>query len=559
LTASLHRFGQYTLTARLGRGGMADVYRARREGAAGFERTVVVKKILSSRNEDPQFLEMFINEAKIAARLAHPNIVQVYELGEQDGEFFIAMEYVKGRDLLRLLRTLAENTPASPAVPPLVAAYIARETCRGLAHAHEHTDESGAPRPIVHRDVSPQNIMLSYDGQVKLVDFGIAKALDSVKEETHTDSLKGKFAYMAPEQICGHSPGPQSDLFSTGVVLHEMLTGLRLFKGSNDFQTMQNVQLMKVEPPSRITNGVSAELDAIVLQALERDKRTRYSRAAQMVRDLDVFLQSHRFAVEDMAEYLLETFPAAAREEPPEGHVTTSYPTPRPAPPPGPPLESPLESTVRSSSRLAITGTSSAVRGQRAEGPERRAEPRGLAYGGGALVGLGIGALLLVVWPALRSRWAPSSVAKPAAPQPTESSAIGKSLEPDRRLDAEAAAGGVRSSAAPNIEADVRIASEPPGAQIWKGPKLLGTAPLTLHLGPSGSAAVTLMHDGYEALDYTVEPGDGPTLTLRLAKHRHDARRTAATSSLPKGPHKVRVDAVDDNKPHVPKVQPIDD
>ncbi|MGZ3405809.1 MAG: serine/threonine-protein kinase, partial [Polyangia bacterium] len=280
------RFGQYTLTARLGRGGMADVYRARREGAAGFERTVVVKKILGSHNEDPQFVDMFINEAKIAARLTHPNIVQVYELGEQDGEFFIVMEYVKGKDLLRLLRTLAQSKPEGPAVPPLVAAYIARETARGLGHAHEHTDESGGAKPIVHRDVSPQNIMLSYDGQVKLVDFGIAKALDTMKEETRTGALKGKFAYMAPEQVGGHSPGPQSDIFAAGVVLHEMLTGRRLFKGTSDYETLQKVQNMPVPPPSTVSATVSPELDAIVLQALERDRKVRYSRAAHMARDL---------------------------------------------------------------------------------------------------------------------------------------------------------------------------------------------------------------------------------------------------------------------------------
>src|SRR5262249_55306424 len=160
---SPHRFGQYTLTARLGRGGMADVYRARREGAAGFERTVVVKKILGSHNEDPQFVDMFINEAKISSRLTHPNIVQVYELGEESGEFFIVMEYVKGKDLLRLLRALAQNRPESPAVPQLVAAYIAREAARGLAHAHEHTDEAGAVEPVVHPHRSPPDITLTHD------------------------------------------------------------------------------------------------------------------------------------------------------------------------------------------------------------------------------------------------------------------------------------------------------------------------------------------------------------------------------------------------------------
>ena len=168
------------------------------------------------------------------------------------------MEYVKGKDLLRLLRALAQNKPEAPAVPPLVAAYIARETARALGHAHEHTDEAGAPKPIVHRDVSPQNIMLSYDGQVKLVDFGIAKALDTMKEETRTGALKGKFAYMAPEQVGGHSPGPQSDIFAAGVVLHEMLTGRRLFKGGSDYETLQKVQNLPVPPPSTVNREVLA-------------------------------------------------------------------------------------------------------------------------------------------------------------------------------------------------------------------------------------------------------------------------------------------------------------
>jgi serine/threonine protein kinase len=206
------RFGNYVLTAHLGRGGMADVFRAQRTGVAGFERTVVIKRILKPYGEDPAFVEMFVNEAKIAAQLTHPNIAQVYELGEVDGEYFMALEYVRGKDLLHLLRFLAKTTPDRRSLPPDVAAYVAREVLRGLQAAHDHTDEHGAPHPIVHRDVSPQNIMLAYDGQVKLVDFGIAKAMFSMREETRTGALKGKIAYMSPEQVTGVSPGPESDI-----------------------------------------------------------------------------------------------------------------------------------------------------------------------------------------------------------------------------------------------------------------------------------------------------------------------------------------------------------
>jgi serine/threonine-protein kinase len=537
---SPHRFGQYTLTARLGRGGMADVYRARREGAAGFERTVVVKKILSSHNEDPQFVDMFINEAKIAARLTHPNIVQVYELGEQDGEFYIVMEYVKGKDLLRLLRTLAQNKPESPGVPPLVAAYIARETARGLGHAHEHTDENGAAKPIVHRDVSPQNIMLSYDGQVKLVDFGIAKALDTMKEETRTGALKGKFAYMAPEQIGGHSPGPPSDIFAAGVVLHEMLTGRRLFKGASDYETLEKVQNMPVPAPSSVSPAVSPELDAIVLQSLERDRKLRYARAAHMARDLDVFLQAHRFAVEDMAEYMKEVWPADAREEVPDGAMTSSYS-----------IQRITEPTAPSSPR-AIAGTPSAVKVERvkAEAEAIAGRKRALVYGGAAVLALAVAAIVVVPMARKSSaaRDESHAIVEPIVRPAEADKPIGSDKPIDRPLETPAAG-------------DVRVVSEPGGAQVYAGPKLVGTAPVTLHVAKGGAAPLTLVHPGYEDLNYTVQSGDGPSLTLRmLKKHKSTADSRPSTVKEKSTPKKSKIETFDeDNNPHIPKVQAVDD
>jgi serine/threonine-protein kinase len=305
------RFGNYVLTAHLGRGGMADVFRAQHVGAAGFERTCVVKRILRPYNDDRDFVEMFINEAKIAAQLSHPNIAQVYELGEVDGEYFMAMEYVKGMDLLHLLRYFAKERPDERWLPPDVAAYITRELCRALAHAHDRTDEREQPQPIVHRDVSPQNVMLSFDGQVKVIDFGIAKAM-AVREETRSGTLKGKIAYMSPEQVRGDNPSAQSDIFAAGVVLYEMLIGRRLFKGENDFDTLQRVQNLVVPPPSRSASWIPPELDAVVMRALERDRQQRYPRAALMARDLDEWLQA-RFSIEHMAEYMNATIPPEAR------------------------------------------------------------------------------------------------------------------------------------------------------------------------------------------------------------------------------------------------------
>jgi serine/threonine-protein kinase len=217
------------------------------------------------------------------------------------------------------LRALAKRGVEHRALPPPVAAYIARETARALSHAHEHTLPDGSKHPIVHRDVSPQNIMLSYDGQVKLVDFGIAKAMFSVREETRTGALKGKVAYMAPEQVSGESPGPEADVFALGVVLYEMLIGRRLFKGQNDFETINRVKSMPIPPPSRVANGVPHELDDVVMRALERERTQRYRRAALMVRDLDAFLQTSRFSTEQMAEWMAATFPPESRVEVPDG------------------------------------------------------------------------------------------------------------------------------------------------------------------------------------------------------------------------------------------------
>ena len=528
------------------------MFRARREGAAGFERTVVVKKILGSHNEDPQFVDMFINEAKISSQLTHPNIVQVYELGEEGNEFFIVMEYVKGKDLLRLLRALAQNKPESPAVPPLVAAYIAREAVRGLAHAHEHTDEGGTPRPIVHRDVSPQNIMLSYDGQVKIVDFGIAKALDTMKEETRTGALKGKFAYMAPEQVGGNSPGPQSDLFAAGVVLHEMLTGRRLFKGGNDYETLQKVQTMPVPLPSTVSKAVSAELDAIVMQALDRDRKVRYGRAAHMARDLDVFLQSHRFAVEDMAEYMSEIFPLAEREDVPEGPMTSSYS-----------IQKAVQEPTMPSQPRAIAGTPSAVRAERvkAEHAEHAATARNkriALYGGAAFIGIAVAAIVVV--PIARKHPPATDKDEHAVVEP-----IVRPAEADKPLGSDRPVDWPLDAPAPG---DVRVISEPVGAQIYAGPKLVGTAPVTLHLGKAGNEPVTLVHTGYEDLQLHGAVGRRPVADVAHAEApswRRDAlaHKTPATppTAKDKGPHKAKVDTFDDGDkaPHVPKVQPIDD
>jgi branched-chain amino acid transport system substrate-binding protein len=310
--ALIHRIGDYYLIGHLGRGGMADVYLARYIGAAGFQRTVVIKRVLNVG--DPACTQMFINEAKLAAELTHPNIVQLYELGEIHGEFFIAMEYVRGMDLGKLLNAmLVRQQP----VPRAVAAFIAREICRALAHAHAHVDPLGAPRPIIHRDISPGNVIISYDGQVKLVDFGIAKALQDSPDvpQTQAGIIKGKLGYMAPEQLDGHTT-PQCDIFSTGVVLHELLTMRRLIRGDNMLEQVTKLKTMPFPPPSLINAGVGPDLDAIVCKALERNLGLRYAAVSDMAKDLDAIVQAERFSVEDLGRFMGEVFPPETRSDP---------------------------------------------------------------------------------------------------------------------------------------------------------------------------------------------------------------------------------------------------
>ena len=303
---SSRRLGKYHLVEKLGQGGMAEVWKAKMRGPAGFERTLVVKRILRHLlEEDPQMVEMFLSEARLSARLNHSNIVQVYELGEVEGEYFIAMEYVRGRDLVALLRELAPTGQ----VPPGVGAYIGREVCRALAYAHALSDDSGAPLRLIHRDVSPSNVMLGYDGSVKLLDFGIAKALGQAGEKTQTGLLKGKFSYMAPEQVEGHEIDHRSDLFAAGIVLYECLTASRLFKGASDLQTIALVREARVGPPSERNPEVPPELDRICLKALSKNPNERYQTCDQMARELDEVVHNLKWGPERLAEFMAMIFP----------------------------------------------------------------------------------------------------------------------------------------------------------------------------------------------------------------------------------------------------------
>jgi eukaryotic-like serine/threonine-protein kinase len=278
-------FGKYRLFARIGSGGMADVYLSVAESALNVNRLVVIKRLRDEHVNDPSIREMFLDEARLAARLAHPNVIQTYEAGNEEGNFFLAMEYVDGQPLSRILTSLKRS---GRILEPRVAARICSDALAGLHYAHEYVDFDGTPLEIVHRDVSPQNIMLTYEGTVKLVDFGIAKAVGTT--ETAHGVFKGKIAFMAPEQVRSSSVDRRADLFAAGIVLWESLTGKLLMADSTPAKTLYNVMTKPIPAPSEINPAVPAALDAICLRALQRSADDRYATAKEMRDELEAFI-----------------------------------------------------------------------------------------------------------------------------------------------------------------------------------------------------------------------------------------------------------------------------
>jgi serine/threonine protein kinase len=281
------QFGKYVLLDRISVGGMAEVFKAKSFGVEGFEKVIAIKRILPSMGEDEDFISMFIDEAKIAGQLAHANIGQIHELGEVDGAHFIAMEYIQGRDLLQLQKRYRKLKKKLP-VP--TACFIVMKVCEGLNYAHKKRDVLGANLEIVHRDCSPQNVVVSYEGEVKLIDFGIARAA-SRSSRTQAGVLKGKFAYMSPEQVRGLPLDRRSDIFSMGTILFECLTGERLFNAESDFSTLERVRNAEFDRKAMKAAGVPPEVEAIVFKALERSTEDRYQWCSEMRADLSTYLQ----------------------------------------------------------------------------------------------------------------------------------------------------------------------------------------------------------------------------------------------------------------------------
>ena len=283
------QFGPYRLVRQIAVGGMAEIHLAKTKGIAGFEKYVALKMIHPNFAEDEQFIQMLVDEAKIAVQLTHGNIAQTFDLGRVGETYYITMEYVDGSDLYRILR---KGSEMDFEMPLDVCAFIAKEIASALDHAHRKKDHTGRPLGIVHRDVSPQNVLVSYSGEVKLVDFGIAKATMKARQ-TAVGVIKGKYYYMSPEQAWGDPIDHRSDIFSAGIVLYEMMVGQMLYLEEDLHKLLDMARKAEIQPPSRLRKGIPPQLEKIVMHALQRVPGERYQSAGDFATDLERFLHAY--------------------------------------------------------------------------------------------------------------------------------------------------------------------------------------------------------------------------------------------------------------------------
>jgi serine/threonine protein kinase len=306
-------FGKYILLDRINSGATAAVYRANVRGEAGFERLVAIKRILPHMAGDRDFVDTFVREAKTVARLAHAGICPIYELGKVGESLYMAVEYIQGKDLGLIMRRLARRNQA---MPPLIAAWIAARLCDALDYAHNLKNSKGVRTGMIHRDLSPSNILVSFEGQVKIIDFGLARAVGRA-QSTNVDALKKKLSYMSPEMVKGRQLDARSDIFGVGICLYEMVTARRLFAATNDIETLKLVSKAAVPPPSAVIDDAPDELEIVIMHSLEREPEDRFQTAADMGEALNAFIQKIEpsYSPQRLADWMQELFGNDIEEE----------------------------------------------------------------------------------------------------------------------------------------------------------------------------------------------------------------------------------------------------
>ncbi|MEJ7602007.1 MAG: serine/threonine-protein kinase [Kofleriaceae bacterium] len=481
---------RYQLEARLGEGGMAEVFRAVMSGAEGFSRIVAVKRVLPGFASVPQFASMFVDEAKIASALEHPNIVSVIDFDRDDeGRLFLVMEYVDGRDLASLAST--GRLPFSATI------FVVSEVLRGLGYAH-HRPEPDGPRGVIHRDVSPQNVLLSWGGAVKVSDFGIAKAREA-SQATASTIIKGKSQYMSPEQANGEALDGRSDLFAVGIMLWELLTGQRLFSGTakeNVFQVMYR----PIPRPSEVCPDVGPDLDAVVMRLLEREPSARYATAELAVEDLARCMNAPRNGRSELSRLLAERFPNAARASRPQLSAPSESGAPRP----------PGNVTVRD----RPPGSSQPARdaGQRVVSPAPPPPPwpPGTTLGHAASQPVGPTAHRRSRWPwIIGAAGLSMGVVVTVAVVASAPVAVPRAALP-------ASADGSVQPATTNMTT-LTIISEPAGASVRLDGVERGRAPTSVQVVRGRQVGLDVSHDGYQPTTQVVTPDrEAQTVTVAL-------------------------------------------
>ena len=521
---ALH-FGRYQLLRKIASGGMGEVLLARIAGQQGFEKLLVIKRILPHLVEEEEFFTMFFDEARIAARLNHPNIVQIFDMGEVSGAHYLAMEYVAGDDLRRLQRHAVRT---GVAIPLGVTCRIIADAAAALDHAHKARDAAGQPLGLVHRDVSPQNVLVGFDGAVKLIDFGVAKATGKI-QQTAAGVIKGKLSYMSPEQASGAEIDHRSDVFSLGILFWETVTGTRLFKADNEPLTLQRVRECKVPPPSTINPKLPPELDELVLSVLKKHPEERKYDAMTLrmaIEDFTIsqrlpassahlvaFLQTlyaDRMATERDPAWLDqladEASPSGLRNDPgtPSGLAQLSLPRFAPSATPRPKSVS-VKLGDAGPRAQPTTGESQALTQPTASRP---------SDGRGALIGALVVVALLVVgliaWIAVqKGSVPPEGVAVPKT-APVVAALTRPVVDPEPTPT-------VPSVVTPE-EAQVTLVSDPPGAKVSVDGVDLGTTPVTVAIRAASARTAVFSLEKFEPKKVSVSSTDGPSLTVQLRK-----------------------------------------
>ena len=525
---------------------MGEVYLARQRGIDGFQKLLVIKTLLPHLCEDEEFITMFKDEARVTAQLIHPNICQVFEFDQVTGVYFMSMEYLRGEDLRRLWK--ACETRGTPLKVPLIARVIS-DAAAGLDFAHSLRDPKGEPYNIVHRDISPQNILVTFEGGVKIIDFGVAKAAGRA-QHTRTGALKGKYSYMSPEQVAGAEVDGRSDIFALGIVLHELLTGRRLFKADSDVQTLARVRECIVPPPSRLNPQLPAGLDALVLKSLAKNPDDRYKTAQEFRLAIEDWLIQGRMSASSahLAEFLkiiyAERLDKENRLGPLMGDAGFSGPAPGATPSGQSPVNTPSSQSIdfrggaqpggltpvtdatinqRSGNNAPGGGGDASTMSTESGAPSFKSK-NGMRLSVAIAAGLILVTGFVVMRPAAKPRAAPEpppaqvtlNVEPATASVVVDGQPSGKTFThkpgPARiEISAEGYVPLVLSDslvpgpvsktvalvkAAP-VTHTVMIKIEPPGTDIYEGQRLLGKSPMFWPGASEGKHALTFQHDGY--------------------------------------------------------------